>query len=554
MQRVIGLDIGSYSIKAVEILNTLKSYEIVNFYENVIPHLDGVPMDAVAPSCMEQLFRENNLEADRIVTAMPGQFISSRVVTLGFSDPRKVEASVYAEVEDAVPFNMDDMIIDHQILGSVTGKTIALAVMTRKAFLKNFLDLLQRINIDPKLVDVDSLAFYNLSSYMRAEPGRCFGMVDIGHEKTSVCIVKDGVLRMFRSINLGGRYITEFLARDLETSFQDAQRIKHRVSRVLSQDNQANDVSGDEKIVIERTTLAANAIIKELGRTLYAFKSWEKEPLSHLYISGGTSKIKNLVELIQDQLEVPAELCRLDQTELKISPDLTEHQYVMPQGVAIGMRTVSSIKKHSQVNLRRGEFAYVQNYESFLKAAVKGLQVIAIAIVLLIFSYGFKYWIYSSHISDLQAQYKREFLQMAGTNQSRFQNPQTFTKLVSDSKGYLNSRLQDMRRGLEIFSKQNGDQGPLILLKQISESVPKSVLVDVTLYEFKTIEGGDGRLTIRAETEGYASQSEFIEALRKVPNLEDVTETQSGQKPGKSNIIEFTVTAKYPMELGAVGG
>ncbi len=81
MQRVIGLDIGSYSIKAVEIVNTFKSYEITNFYENVIPRIDGIGIESLAPSCMEQLFVENNLKADRIVTAMPGQFISSRVLT-----------------------------------------------------------------------------------------------------------------------------------------------------------------------------------------------------------------------------------------------------------------------------------------------------------------------------------------------------------------------------------------------------------------------------------------------------------------------------------------
>ena len=83
-------------------------------------------------------FKEHHLQADRIITAMPGQFISSRVLPFNFSDPRKIEASVGVEVEDHVPFNMDDMVLDHQILGNAAGKTMALAVMTRKAFLKNF--------------------------------------------------------------------------------------------------------------------------------------------------------------------------------------------------------------------------------------------------------------------------------------------------------------------------------------------------------------------------------------------------------------------------------
>ena len=60
MQKVIGLDIGGYSIKAVEIVNTFKSYEITNFYETVVPFLDGVPLDAVIPICMEQLFVEQS--------------------------------------------------------------------------------------------------------------------------------------------------------------------------------------------------------------------------------------------------------------------------------------------------------------------------------------------------------------------------------------------------------------------------------------------------------------------------------------------------------------
>ena len=83
MQKIIGLDIGSFSIKAVEIVNKYNSYEISNFYENVIPQIDELSPDLVIPACMEQLFQENNLQADRIVTAMPGQYISSRILPFG---------------------------------------------------------------------------------------------------------------------------------------------------------------------------------------------------------------------------------------------------------------------------------------------------------------------------------------------------------------------------------------------------------------------------------------------------------------------------------------
>ncbi len=408
MQKVIGLDIGSYSIKAVEIINKFKSYEITNFYEVILPEVENVSMDAVVAQSMEQLFRENNLEADRIITAMPGQWISSRVIPFGFSDSRKIEAAIQSEVEDVVPFNLEDMIIDHQILGNANGKTLALVVMTRKEFLRNFLELLHRIKIDPKLIDVDSLAFYNLSTFMPVEANDCYGIVDIGHEKTSLCIMRDGLLRMFRSINLGGRYLAEFLARDLEVSYTEAQKIKHRVSRAITSQDAASDLTGDDKIICERLTLACNSLIKELGRTLYSFKSFEKTPIAKIYISGGTTKIANFPMFLQEQLEMPTEKIELDRTQLKLSTDLGRYMEVMPQSVAIGLRMVSAVKRHSRINLRKGSFAYVQDYESLIRGAFNIGKIVAAAMAVLIVMYGIRAWFDSRQMNKMREEYVRE--------------------------------------------------------------------------------------------------------------------------------------------------
>lgn len=547
MQRVIGLDIGSYSIKAVEIVNTFKSYEIANFYENVIPHVEALDPDVVLPACMEQLFQENNLKADRIITAMPGQYISSRIMSFGFSDPRKIEAAILSELEDAVPFNMDDMIIDHQTLGQMNGQTITLAVLTRKTFLRSFLEHLQRIDIDPKLVDVDSLAFYNLASYMPMPAGQCVGLVDVGHEKTSVCIVQDGVLRMFRSINLGGRYLTEFLARDLETDFAEAQRVKHRVSRVLCDEDQASDLSGDDKLVVERMTLAANAIVKELGRTFYAFKTWEKAPLSRLFISGGTSRIKNFSKYLQDQLEIPVDINRIDQTDLKISPALADHMSIMPQSVAIGMRAVGSMKRHSQINLRQGEFAYVQNYESILKGAAVAFKVVAVSLLLLCVSYGVKWVFYDRQIRTLKEQYVKEYTAIFPQAKSQYATGNfTLAKIRSDATGRLTKEINQKQGAVQTFIDENSASPALLTLKGLSETIPKDVKVDVTLYQYNTVLAGGGKLVLKGETDSYATAESVLEAMKKSEVLKNVESKQSGPKPGSDNkIIEFTIHSDY---------
>ena len=345
MQRVIGLDIGSYSVKAVEIVNTFKSYEIANFYENVIPQLDKVSPSTVIPASMEQLFSENEIVADRIIAAIPGQYISSRILEFHFSDPKKIETAIYSEIEDLVPFNLDHMIIDHQILGEVDGKTTALVVMTKKVFLHSFLEHLRRLKIDPKLIDIDSLSFYNLSNYVHTEGEGTTAIIDIGHEKISLCLVADGILRMFRSINLGGKYITEFLARDMEIDFNQAQLLKHRVSRILCSADDGKNLNPEDYAIAERITLSMHALVKELNRTIYAFNSSGSKPVTTIYLSGGTSRLANIDLYLQERLNVEVKTNNLDQTELKLNPQLRDHMVIIPQSVAIGLRAVAPRKE-----------------------------------------------------------------------------------------------------------------------------------------------------------------------------------------------------------------
>ncbi len=556
MQKVIGLDIGSYSIKAVEIINSFKTYQIKNFYELEMSYKDDVEKNVVLAQCLEQLFRDNNLQADRILTAMPGQYISSRIVSVGFSDPRKINMAVLAEVEDAVPFNMDDMVVDHQILGTAPdGQTRVMVVMTRKTFLKSFLEHLQRVNIDPKLIDVDSLSFYNLAPYLQADPDECVAMVDIGHEKTSVCIVQGGVLKMFRSINIGGAYLTEFLSRDLESTLAEAQNVKHRVSRLVCEADPGIGLSANDKLVAERMTLACNAIVKDLGRTLYAFKTWDRTKISKIFLSGGSARIKNMDTYLGEQLGVPVFLNRLDATDLKIDESLSEKALVMPQSVAIGMRSVVSAKKHSQINLRKGEFAYVQNYAQIMRVGKIVAQVLGVAIFLLIVSYGFRSFLYNRQMVELEKEYQKEYSNV-GISKRKSQGNLDFQKFRTDARAAIQKEIAARKDAVDGFMAASGTSSGLLALQDVSLAIPKTVKIDVTQFIFSGLPGqAGGKLVLKAETDGYSSVEAIKEALKKSPTLSDLEEKQSGGKPGSDNkIIEFSLNMTYkPAGLGHKG-
>lgn len=537
MQKIIGLDVGSYSVKAVEILNHFKSFEISNYYEKVIPNIEGLTKDQLVPICLEQLFQENKIKADRIITAMPGQYSSSRILSFNFSDARKIEAAVYAEIEDSVPYDLDDMILDHQILGTTGKNTKALIVLTKKEFIENFLNHLQRVDIDPKLVDIDSVTFFNLLPYMtRVDPEKCSAILDIGHEKTSICIVQGGLLKMFRSINIGGRYVTEFLARDLGISYHEAQRLKHRVSCVMTPSGAGNydGLSDEDRKVAERMTLALNSLVRELGRTLYAFKSWESSPLDKIYLSGGSSLTRNLDLFVSESLGSEVLRSDFDKEKLKIDESLDEKKSLLVQGMAISLRAVGSSKNTSQINMRKDEFAFVQDYGALFKSSNKIIRYASILFFILAFSYLFKYFMFSKEIGKIHDTYKSEFLAAYPDYKARLQKSgDDFSKLQNTATNLMKTDIQTIRDTITNFNLLNEESSALTSLHQMSTHLSSDIKINVTEYYFLLDEAdGSGRLRLRVEADNYEIFEQFKQAMEVAPNFTDFEEKSLDKKPG----------------------
>jgi type IV pilus assembly protein PilM len=559
MQKIIGLDIGSYSIKAVEIINNFKSYEITNFYEKKVPHLvdpeNPGTEEGVIPQCMEALFSENQIQADRIIAAMPGQYISSRILTFQFSDAAKIRAAVTGEIEDVVPFDLDDMIVDHQILGDMNGKTGVLVVMTKKKFLASFLEHLQRVAIDPKLVDVDSLSFYNLSPYLDMEPGKIYSLIDVGHEKTSICMIQDGILRMFRSINLGGRYITEFLARDLEVSFEEAEALKHSISlMILESDHSQSKLDGQTAKVASLITLAFQPIMKELARTFYAFKGWEKAPIARIYLSGGTAYIKNLHTYLTQTLEVETVPNNLKNTDLISNPDLAQKMLSIPQGLAIAMRAVTSVKRNSQINLRKGEFAYVQDYENFLRMVGFGLKIMVFLCLMFSGAYLIKYLAYQKQIDQVGALYRGAFVDALpdGKEKQKYKSEAVpFTKVRRDAETMLQDSVQSKRLAFESFVEQNGTSGSLAALRALSSGIPAEIKINLVEYNYRSQGDGTGKILLRIETDSFETIAQFKAALEGVTFIKDIKEKSSDTKPGTDLKIADIEVSYQPVKGGA---
>ena len=298
-------------------------------------------------------------------------------------------------------------------------------------------------------------------------------------------------------------------------------------------------------------TLAVNSIVKELGRTFYSYKNWDKQEIAKVIISGGTSKISHFDEFLSNQLEVEVEKFTLNHSDLNFNPALEVNQAQLAQSLAIGIRAVSNLKKHSQINLRRGEFAYVQNYESVMKVFTRVAKVISVIIALLMVSYVFKYFQYNKQIENIKSEYKAEFVRTFPKLKKQYKKKSiTFKKLRKDAETKLKGEIRSKQDAVTEFQLANAGSGALVSLYELSKAIPKDVKVDITSFDYRSISAGSGKLSIRAETDNFSSQSKIIEAMGKVAVFTNVKEKNSGTKPGSGGkVIEFTVDANYEANI-----
>ena len=140
---------------------------------------------------------------------------------------------------------------------------------------------------------------------------------------------------------------------------------------------------------------------------MYAFKSWEKRPVEALFISGGTSVIKNFDTFLEQELKINVQKTDIKATTLKVSESLSSKTPIITQGVGIGLRAVTSVNGQSQINLRRGEFAYVQDYSQIFKLGTALAKGVAVLFIVFMGGYFTKYFVYQDEIKKIEKYTKK---------------------------------------------------------------------------------------------------------------------------------------------------
>lgn len=306
-KEVIALDVGSNSIKLVQLKKVKKGWELEKLALAYLPPeaiVDGSIIDSMTVSnTVQDIVSENKVKITDIVTALTGHSVIIKKVNIPAMSEDDLADSIQWEAEQFIPYPIGDVNLDFQILGDDPegrGEMEVMLVAVKKDVINDYTNVFKEAGLNPVVVDIDSFAIENMLEINYAvDPEEIIAIVHIGASITSISILMGGMTVFTRSVPNGGNQVTEEIQRQFNISFKDAEDFK------LGKAVEGLD-PGALDAVLESVS---HGMIGEIKRSIDFFLSGAPGlVVNRIVLSGGGAKAKGFKERVQEMTDMPVEL------------------------------------------------------------------------------------------------------------------------------------------------------------------------------------------------------------------------------------------------------
>jgi type IV pilus assembly protein PilM len=336
---LVGLDIGSSSVKAVELQGKPGSLSLVNLgYEGLQPDtvVDGQIMELNDVShVISGIFSSHQFKTDRVAAGVSGSSVIVKNIVVPQMTREELEESIDWHAEEHIPFEISDVSLDYQVVGSGADSLHVLMAACKRDFVANLKQAIQLAGKQPAIIDVDAFALQNCYE-LNYEPADdlVVALLNVGASTMNINIVK-GVRSVFtRDVSVGGYQYTALLQKELGLTYEQAEAVKRGGSPPANVE--AVDIDGALETVSEMLAL-------EISKTFDFFRATAEESnaaVQKILISGGGSKLKGLPEYLSNRFEIPVERLdpfrRIKVDERRFDPDYMR-EVVPEMAVAVGL-------------------------------------------------------------------------------------------------------------------------------------------------------------------------------------------------------------------------
>ena len=311
---LIGLDIGTSGIKFCQLKEGKRNFQLVNFGLALLPPetiVDGAPIAGnTIVETLRDLFDAHRVRGKDVGISVSGHPVIIRKIVLPPMTQEELQQSIQWEAEQYIPFDMNDVYLDVEILNKQSAEhnqMDVLLVAAKKDMVDDYVELVRDAGLNPKVVDVDCFSVQNQFEVNYELPlTETIVLINIGASVTNINIVARGTTTFTRDISpLGGNLYTEEIQKQLDVSYEEAEILKS--GGELGGTHDADSVVPQE---VERVIYTVSeTVASEIQRSLDFYTTTNADSqISKIYISGGTAKIPSLYRIIEQKLGVPVEI------------------------------------------------------------------------------------------------------------------------------------------------------------------------------------------------------------------------------------------------------
>lgn len=433
---------------------------------------------------------------DVTALGLPGDMATLRGLEFPFNDARKVAAVLSYELEGQIPYDLDEVVFDHQLTptGRGEGRVLVSIAQVRRTAL--FLDLVAKAGLDPQILTAAPLA-YGYLGLPGASDSPPMAVLDIGHSRTNL-VVLSGTSTVFgRTLSRGGGNITRALAARYQVSEARAAEIKHGFARVSLPGD--GPIPSDQRPVVEVVDAEILPLVRALRQSLLTLRKQPALCPQSMLLCGGTSSIRGLTELLARELEIPV--------TTSLPSGAPTGTGARGQVLALGLAQGAADRRLPVCNLRTGPLAVREERSLFRKRALYFSASAALVLGLLVVNGFFSLWTLQKEEQKLRAELAQKTLEV-------------FNKPINDPE-LVSQRINAALRGRRVSSLPIPDASAFALLSELSRKLPgkTEVTLDVTRLHIR-----EGKIDFEATVKDAEEVDKLVEALKKIKCFSKVSQ------------------------------
>ncbi|MBI1861028.1 MAG: pilus assembly protein PilM [Deltaproteobacteria bacterium] len=518
--RILGIEFGSWSVKAVEMESRFRRFDVLELHEVRLP-LTVTDPTATYKKAVQELMARLPSHPEKIVTSLLPAQTSVRVLNLPVRQIKKAEQMFKFELEDSTPFRLDDSITEHQSHKTKDGCTVFTAIAPKR-HIQSQIEWLKAIGAEPDWLTFDGMGLINLylSQEQKDEEIPAPSMIlDIGHQKTNLCILEGGRVTYFRSIPWGGFQITQGLSNALGVPLEVAEKLKHEKLHLNAQIESA----GISRELFSAAATSLASFLADINHTLYAFRTQYKKDVQKGLICGGCAATQGMVHYISRQLDRSIELFT-PRIEIKQKDETTAIDTIQ-FGEAHGRALVFGHKAPLLFNFRRGELSKATSLNEvgnvFENPAIRKMVTYASLFFVALFLYASAAKVIAGNDARKSSDELKKVLQ------------DTLKTIPAKQKNTLSSNPEDLKKYIEQKNKELEDRLKMVgraappmlaIVKSISDAFAGEVKVDVNTLVI------DDRSLVLEGVLYQGSLDQTTTNLQKSPFFSGVGITMNGQR------------------------